>query len=125
MAEAHNDFNGIVLPLVDAKQNRFFCRAYKGGKAISPLMDANMDAVAVLLPEGEAALVTGPAAELAGQQLRALAEKPAFRGLSRLTTDVKVNWPYALDLLNFVERNPALHGGDDVFSAPIYVRPAV
>ena len=125
IAEAHNEFNGIVLPLLDAKQNRFFCRCYKSGEAVSPLLDAGVETIAGLLPPEEPVLLTGPAAAKAMRQLSDLAEKAAFNGIAWLTTAKNAVRPYSLDLLNYIENDTTLKNGDDIFSAPIYVRPAV
>ena len=125
IADEHNEFNGIVLPLLDAKQNRFFCRCYRNGEAAGPLLDAGVETIAGLLPPKESVLLTGPAAGLAMRQLRDLAEKTGVKSRAWLEKAENAERPYALDLLHYLENHPELQNGSNVFSAPIYVRPAV
>ena len=74
MAAPRSAWPGIVLPLIDAKKNRWYAALFKGGARISDDMDAGAEALAeaVRAAGSEAVLVTGPDAPRAAAALSAI-----------------------------------------------------
>ena len=67
---------GLVVPVMDAKKNAFFCALYRDGERLGPPMDAEPAQIvqaigAALPPEPCAVLLTGPDAEALYRRLPA------------------------------------------------------
>jgi tRNA threonylcarbamoyladenosine biosynthesis protein TsaB len=67
MALPHAYFPGLVIPVIDAKKNAFFCAFYLYGERLCPDMDAEPELIARAISEAntktENILLTGPDAE--------------------------------------------------------------
>lgn len=65
LAHAQRHFNGIVVPVIDARKNRFYSACYREGDRISDYFDKSHDDLSTTInafaPDGEPVLLTGPA----------------------------------------------------------------
>ncbi|MDR0539708.1 MAG: tRNA (adenosine(37)-N6)-threonylcarbamoyltransferase complex dimerization subunit type 1 TsaB [Spirochaetaceae bacterium] len=126
IAYTHRNFRGLVIPLLDAKQKRFFCGLYREGEALTENLDIDAEALAARIPPNIPVLLTGPAASLAFERLGNTA---GFEE-QRFIIDSAARAGNARDLLNVITEQVTLNKsilstGDDDFSAPDYARPAV
>lgn len=62
--ELYHFFPGIVVPVIDAKKQRFYTAIYKDGKRQNDYMDCSQEELFSTLPENESLLFTGPHAAL-------------------------------------------------------------
>jgi tRNA threonylcarbamoyladenosine biosynthesis protein TsaB len=129
MAAAHAVWPGIALPVIDAKQRRFFTALYREGRAISAYMDAGAGEIAQALAgvsaagtagntagESPPALLTGPGAALL------LPELAAYTGADRLFLDPGYKSGRARELLAISQEFIILQRVDDYNSGPLYLR---
>lgn len=73
---------GLVVPLIDAKQGRFFTALYHEGRRISPYLDADCADIAGRIAAASAApvLLTGPDAPLLEKRLEGLVDNACRKG---------------------------------------------
>lgn len=71
-----------VVPVVDAKKNRVFAAAYRGGKRISGPVDIDLNKIGPFLEKLGTVVLTGPGAELAAGQIHPLEIPVDRRNLS-------------------------------------------
>ena len=57
-------FNGIVVPVIDARKNRFYTAFYESGKRISDYQDLTSEEIVSEIEKYENVLFTGPACDL-------------------------------------------------------------
>jgi len=65
---------GLVVPVLDAKKNAFFCALYRAGKRLCPDMDAEPAEIARVITdtwEAEQVLLVGPSASMLHEKLTA------------------------------------------------------
>jgi tRNA threonylcarbamoyladenosine biosynthesis protein TsaB len=91
MAHPFSAWPGIVVPVIDARKNAFFCALYQDGKQISPIMDAPFDIIA---------------AEIAGAISAALCEQPETANSNRIPA--LLVGPDADKLYHALMREPSL-----------------
>ncbi len=63
MAYGYDDYPGLIVPLLDAKKNRFYTALYKGGRVLSPPQDISKEELFLQLSEAKTVLFTGPDAK--------------------------------------------------------------
>jgi tRNA threonylcarbamoyladenosine biosynthesis protein TsaB len=128
MARHGSPWPGIVLPLIDAKKNRFFTALYRGGGLISAYMDAEVPRIAEMAaqalktaPAGEnRVLLTGPDAGLFLRELDKISPPPPA-DLFRLDPDFRRGC--ARDLLEIAKNiNIFDNNREAIFSGPEYLR---
>ncbi len=56
-------FNGTVMPVIDARKQRFYAALYSRGKRISDFLDSSPEDLSILLADHERVLITGPDAD--------------------------------------------------------------
>jgi tRNA threonylcarbamoyladenosine biosynthesis protein TsaB len=133
MAFSASVWPGFALPLIDAKQHRFFTALYRGGRRLSDYMDAGasrvVDMVSAALaeapPDERRVLLTGPDAGLfyagLGKILSPEDAPPPPERVFRLDPKRRRGW--AGDLLEIVKNIDILNNKmDDLFSGPEYIR---
>jgi len=102
---------GAVLPVIDAKQNRWYAAAFRGGKRLLDDMDADAAAIAAALQDAGAreVLVCGPDAP------RAAAEISSISADLRLSVDPGHRGGAALDLARLAraKAEAGIPGEDD------------
>jgi tRNA threonylcarbamoyladenosine biosynthesis protein TsaB len=117
---ALSGFDGVVLPVLDAKQQRFFCALYENGERTTDYLDASPEAIAALIPEGRDIWLTGDAAEMILPRLRDLPEKA---GGGKKILDPHFRRGRAEDLLKYLYKNPTMiEKEESSSSAPLYLR---
>ncbi len=100
---------GLVVPVIDAKKDRVYAAAYRGGERVSEFLDvAAADLEAAV--GGGPALLTGPFA----------AEAARRAGLAAWTLDLSHGFPDPVALLELGEAAGARGEGAD--PAPVYLR---
>jgi len=124
IAHPFSAFPGLCVPVLDAKQRRFFAAAYRGGERLSAFLDAPPEELAALIAEKsplcaapDLVLLAGDGALMAKDALSPLLKKSALlvegdfrRGRSRA-------------LLQYINEKDILELGDEaMFSAPLYIR---
>jgi tRNA threonylcarbamoyladenosine biosynthesis protein TsaB len=114
-------FPGLVIPLIDAKQNRFFTAFYRKNVKIAGYFDAGMPFIAENMTgnrEGEErVLLTGPGASMARQSLSVF-----FSGEILCSSGRR---GYAGDMLEVAVTDGIFIGdreNNEVFSGPEYIR---
>jgi tRNA threonylcarbamoyladenosine biosynthesis protein TsaB len=125
----------LVLPVLDAKKGRFFSALYAGGRRLSAEMDADPETLAECIrsrsteiPDGgrSAILLTGPGAPLFLSRLReelGAGKKWPKAVLDRLRLDPLYQKGRGLELAAVAKKQIIMNnGGDDVLSAPEYLR---
>jgi tRNA threonylcarbamoyladenosine biosynthesis protein TsaB len=126
MAFSSSVWPGFVLPLIDAKQNKFFTALYRGGRRVSDFMDAGASCIADMAlealaeaPAGEKRLLlTGPDA---GMFYRGIAQNRFPEDLIRLDPECRKG--RAKELLEVVKTSNIFdNGASDLFSGPEYIR---
>jgi tRNA threonylcarbamoyladenosine biosynthesis protein TsaB len=134
MAFPFSPWPGLVLPLIDAKQNRFFTALYRGGERLSGFMDAGLSHIteaaakklAATPPGQKQVLLTGPDAGLFYEKLnKNPPEGPASPPLpaNSLFLDPVCRRGRARELLAIVKKLDILNNDqDEIFSGPEYLR---
>ena len=64
MAYGKDYFEGIILPVLDARKKRFYAALYKKGERISDFLDASHETLSALLTEESEVLITGADADI-------------------------------------------------------------
>jgi tRNA threonylcarbamoyladenosine biosynthesis protein TsaB len=126
MAYPHRAWPGPVVPLIDARRNRWFSAVYQAGERRTGYLDESLDAIiqrveetaAVNAGDCAAALFTGPGAE---KVFLALPE--TWKSAHPVILDRDSKKGRARDLLNFLSQKDMLWFEDEasVFS-PLYIR---
>ena len=65
LAAGRNHWDGIVMPVMDARKGRVYAAAFQNGRRIVEDSDMDLDAFLAALPAGEKILATGPDAQVA------------------------------------------------------------
>lgn len=111
-------FKGLVIPLMDAKKNRFYTCFYEEGKKIGDYLDLSVSELAAKIPAEKNVLITGPAGGQIFQELQK--SNPDLGSRLNLDPNYAVLNPYVLlekGLILFNEQ-----GGAADTLAPIYLR---
>jgi tRNA threonylcarbamoyladenosine biosynthesis protein TsaB len=119
MALAREFWPGAVLPVIDAKKQRFFTALYRQGGRRSPYIDGSIPAILEILRAGEQILVSGPDAALFMERLEAYPKRELFC----LSVDGNFRQGYARYLLELARKKYSIQGrGDDDEAGPEYLR---
>jgi tRNA threonylcarbamoyladenosine biosynthesis protein TsaB len=118
MAAPWDSWPGIVLPVLDARKDRFYAALYRRGRRLTGHLDAAPGELAAALKTAGAAgdgpiLLTGPAAHLALEKL----SKPA-----EFFVDPGARRGKARELLDTIKKNGILATGEEFYSGPLYLR---
>jgi tRNA threonylcarbamoyladenosine biosynthesis protein TsaB len=144
MAASLSFWPGLVLPVMDAKKNRFFAALYSGGARLCPDMDAEVSVIAGAVnravgrdrdgaglrnPNRAAAppypvILTGPDADLLASRLESLfGREPEAE--AEFCIDPLCRRGRAGELLKLAKDTFLLNNNSgDVFSGPEYIRPS-
>ncbi|MDR2842144.1 MAG: tRNA (adenosine(37)-N6)-threonylcarbamoyltransferase complex dimerization subunit type 1 TsaB [Spirochaetaceae bacterium] len=114
--------NCLVVPLIDAKQKRFFTALFKNGEKLTENLDALPELIAELISaneEGKPVLLCGNGAEAAKSELMKFAPKTAF------ICDPEFKRGRAALMLKYIEKTGKVDNislDQNCFSAPVYLR---
>ncbi|MDD2232437.1 MAG: tRNA (adenosine(37)-N6)-threonylcarbamoyltransferase complex dimerization subunit type 1 TsaB [Sphaerochaetaceae bacterium] len=110
------DFDGAVVPLLDARKQRYYSAAFKGGKRIAPDMDSIPEDLVAYLKDQDRILFTGSTARPFAMDVEKLGVLKAqffiddrIRSYSQALTE--------LGIAQFNEKGP-----DDIGQGPAYLR---
>ena len=113
---------GIVIPVMDAKQGRFFTALYRQGKQISPYMDAGPETLTEEIEKAELSpaekiILTGPGADLLLSRLTDL----NLDSRQDFIIDPQYRRGRARELLE-IAKNATIVGTEHLDSGPLYLR---
>jgi tRNA threonylcarbamoyladenosine biosynthesis protein TsaB len=118
MARPFAVWPGIVVPVLDAKKEAFFCALYRGGKQLCPVMDCNPAEIARAVAQAQPAsptLLAGPAAPALGEKLTAL-------GVTDINYEKSLRWGNAETLLLIARETVSIFSDTGYSNGPEYVR---
>jgi tRNA threonylcarbamoyladenosine biosynthesis protein TsaB len=108
-----------VMPIIDAKKNRFFAALYKGGRRLSEYLDEDAQSLEKRLQseadEKSPILLTGPGAGLLHAKLSLIISK-------NCTIDRFIRKGKAIELLDLICKYDIVHSKEGIFSGPLYLR---
>ncbi|MDR2864935.1 MAG: tRNA (adenosine(37)-N6)-threonylcarbamoyltransferase complex dimerization subunit type 1 TsaB [Spirochaetaceae bacterium] len=123
------DFEGIVLPVLDAKQSRFFWAIYENGKRQTDFLDSAPETISPRITHGKDIWLTGDAAQLLLPRLKESLESHYSscgahpESVPRIFLDPHFRKGWAEGLLNYLVKNPIIiNKKESVSSVPIYLR---
>ncbi|MDR3325500.1 MAG: tRNA (adenosine(37)-N6)-threonylcarbamoyltransferase complex dimerization subunit type 1 TsaB [Spirochaetaceae bacterium] len=117
LAAPQSGFDGVALPVLDAKQRRYFCALFENGQRMSEYLDATPETIAALVPPGKDVWLTGNAAAMILPRLQELLAHNA------IILDPHFRKGRAEDLLHYLAKNPTIVERKESFaSAPLYLR---
>ena len=102
IASPHSFFEGLVVPVLDARQQRFFCALYHKDERISPYLDAAPETLASIINEkiniNKKIMLTGNAAGALFERLKELCPE------SCILLDAHFKKAHAIELLKCAEK---------------------
>ncbi|MDR3174344.1 MAG: tRNA (adenosine(37)-N6)-threonylcarbamoyltransferase complex dimerization subunit type 1 TsaB [Treponema sp.] len=122
LAYSWSPWPALVLPVLDAKKNRFFTALYDGEKRITEEMDADLQTITGLLQSAGSVLLTGPDAPLFLSRLKE--EGPLGKPiLDRLRLDPLCRRGRGMELAVIAKKRRIMNNEEnDILSAPEYLR---
>lgn len=111
-AYGKDDFNGVVLPVIDARKRCFYTALYRNGNKETEELDINTDEIKNLLKDEQHILITGVDAPLLFSKVED----------SRFTLDNKSQDNYSIELLDLGEIKYRENGPDHIDQGPTYIR---
>lgn len=111
-------FDGTVMPVIDARKNRYYTAAYRGGKRESDFLDLKAQDIIETASPSLPVLFAGPDAQ-------ALRDELSRNGISYpqgIYFQVHDTSPPARSLIEAAGRCYALHGPDHITAGPLYIR---
>jgi len=136
MARPLSSLKGLVIPVLDAKKNSFFCAIYRDGVKVSADMDADpaeiASAIAAVISEagaesasagkGKQALLFGPGAQMLYGKLTQLPQSP----FADILVGKDLRWGNAQTLLEIaLETDIFANNVTDFSIGPEYIRSSV
>ena len=115
-AKEFKNFKGIVLPVLDARRDRFYISFFENGKCISGPLDIGIDEVVKNLAEEKDILAVGPGCELLKRKLSEI--KPSINCICGVK-----NYNCSESLLQLgKEAYDNAEKGIETFDGPFYIR---
>jgi tRNA threonylcarbamoyladenosine biosynthesis protein TsaB len=116
LAAPEAGFDGVALPVLDAKQKRYYCALFENGRRTTDYLDASPETIAALIPPGKDVWLTGGAAAAIRPRLKELLA-------NRIILDPRARGGRAEDLLQYLAKNPTIvECKESHDSAPLYLR---
>ncbi|MDR2741804.1 MAG: tRNA (adenosine(37)-N6)-threonylcarbamoyltransferase complex dimerization subunit type 1 TsaB [Treponema sp.] len=118
MAARFSFWPGPVIPIIDAKKQRYFTALYQGRDCVSDYMDADASGIAAAAAQipGDL-LLTGPDAAMLFPELTRLMEDSR-----KISLDPFGRYGRIRELLEISQKYFILNKVDDVSSGPLYLR---
>ncbi|QEN05748.1 tRNA (adenosine(37)-N6)-threonylcarbamoyltransferase complex dimerization subunit type 1 TsaB [Thiospirochaeta perfilievii] len=107
------NFDGIVIPIIDARKKSFYLSLYTNGNKITEDLDLPFNEVIKLLKDKHKILLTGPDSPLLHNKLE-----------GEINTKLDVNRidQYGINLINLGIREYNNNGPDKIDQGPLYIR---
>ncbi|MDX9800905.1 MAG: tRNA (adenosine(37)-N6)-threonylcarbamoyltransferase complex dimerization subunit type 1 TsaB [Spirochaetia bacterium] len=118
LASGYNYFDGAVIPVIDAKKNRFYTAVYAGGSRKSEYLDTGFREIAGLAKKYEKTLLTGPDCGKLYMQLKEEAEID----LKNIFPDLYSNKSRIINCLEMGYEMYKNGEADKDDSGPVYIR---
>lgn len=112
-AMGYNFFEGIVIPVIDARKKRFYCSIYKKGKPIEKNLDISAEALLKISEKYKKILITGPDSQL----FSSYSDKD-----SRIIIDSHFTSTASSDVLTLGKKIFEQDGPDLSGAGPVYIR---
>ena len=106
-------FDGVVVPVIDARKHRLYAALFQGGKRLTDDMDIPPSGLAAAIEAYDRVLLTGPAAPLFAESLR---------GRSGWTIDPGYRAGHAGSLIRLGLDRFERYGGEPDDTGPTYLR---
>ncbi|GMO46383.1 MAG: tRNA (adenosine(37)-N6)-threonylcarbamoyltransferase complex dimerization subunit type 1 TsaB [Termitinemataceae bacterium] len=121
IGEPFSGFEGIVVPVLDARQRRFYSALYRGGKKISDYLDVCGEDLSAIIAQNSSEncdiMLCGNAAQIALPLIRQNME------CRRVFADPLCETGHANLMLKYIKKsNTIKEGMDDFSSSPLYIR---
>ena len=119
LAYPFSQWKGAVVPVVDAKKNRFYASVYRNGEENTPAADATIEEIATWLDKEEDILAAGPDAEYFADCLTAACPELKVTTLKSFYIDAGQQ---LLEIANkmYLEKKAPIQEYD----GPVYIRPS-
>jgi len=118
LASGYNYFDGAVIPVLDAKKNRFYTAVYDEGIRKSDYLDADCREIAVITKNYKKVLLTGPDSIKLYMQLK----DSAVIDLKNIFTDDASNKSRIINCLELGHEMYKNGNIDSDDSGPVYIR---
>ena len=115
MAFGLSIFEGVVVPIIDARKHQFYSALFQHGERITADMDVSATGLAAAIAAYDRVLLTGPAAPLFAESLR---------DRSRWTVDPNYRAGHAANLITLGLDRFELYGAEPDDAGPTYLRPS-
>ena len=117
MAHGLGFFDGAVLPIIDAKKNRFYTAVYSGGERKSEYLDISAEDLFTMLRDYKKLLLTGPDCLLFSGMISDLDAAADFE-----INTFKRNCGCSSSMIEIGEEIFTSRGADPENSGPMYIR---
>jgi len=128
MARPLSSLNGLIMPVLDAKRNSFFCSLYRNGEKLCADTDAGPEAIAAMIAEAAAAqhaervLLFGPGAQMLYDKLpRQSPRQSPQNPLVDIRPGTGLRWGNARTLLEMALEKD-IFANPDFSAGPEYIR---
>jgi tRNA threonylcarbamoyladenosine biosynthesis protein TsaB len=113
-------FDGIVVPVIDAKKRRFYTSLFKNGNRLTKDLDTSEDEIITLLKDEKRVLFTGPDASIFYEKLLAKDIKVKLPNLQAFVDKSNCDFALQLSELGVEEFNKS--GAAEMGIGPNYIR---
>ncbi len=108
-------FDGIVVPIIDARKHQFYAALFRRGERLTADMDITPSGLVAAIESYDRVLLTGPAAPLFAESLR---------GRTGWTVDPGYRAGHAGNLIRLGLDRFDRYGGEPDDAGPVYLRPS-
>ncbi len=109
-------FPGAILPVIDAKKNRYYLGLYQDGQSVIKSLDGNAENIIDSVNKMERVLVTGPDCQAFAKKLLAL--EPS----AQIFVDNEEKRNCCQSLIRLGLEQFEKRGADDIGQGPVYIR---
>ncbi len=116
LADVVSFFPGAILPVIDAKKNRYYLGLYKNNASVIKSLDGNAENLIEFVNKEESVLVTGPDCNVFAQKLLALSPT------AKIFVDNEEKRNCCQSLIKLGIASYEERGADDIGQGPVYIR---
>ncbi len=111
-------FDGTVMPVIDARKQRYYTAAYRQGKLDSEYLDLKSEDIIEIAAQRLPVLVAGPDAAVFQREL----EERSIALPENIYFQLHDTSPPPKSIIESARRYYALHGADHSTAGPLYIR---